>query len=129
MVKPLLLALLLTVVQKEAKPPATGIIVGAVTVPEDTTLSQRLQVVLMSQKYLELWNAEVQRRLDGYWERFKPTFAQQREIFVAATERAYIESTQSVILRMRRELSATIGDFLQDSSPEGRFEFKNVPLG
>ena len=42
---------------------------------------------------------------------------------------AYRESTQFVIARMRRDIPTKIADFIQLSSAEGRFEFKNVPMG
>jgi hypothetical protein len=129
MLKPLLLAAFLLLAQKEERPPETGIIAGAVTAPEEGPLTQPLQVVLLPPQYAEMWNGEVQRRLDSYWETFKPTFAQHKEIFVEATERAYVESTRFVVTRMRRELSDKAGSFIQQTSAGGRFEFKDVSPG
>jgi hypothetical protein len=128
MLKPLLAAMFLILAQKEEARPATGIISGIVVAPAQTSLPQPLLIVLLPPKYADLWNSDVQRRLDGYWERFKPAFAQQKDIFVEATRIAYLESTQSVVARMRRDIPDRISDFIQQSSPEGRFEFKNVPM-
>jgi hypothetical protein len=128
MLKPLLFTTLLILAQKEEKPPQTGIIAGAVAAPEGG-FSQPVQVILLSPKYEELWNSDVQKRLDGYWERFKPAFAQQKEIFLEATKMAYRESTQFVITRMRLDLQGQTANFIQQSSLDGRFEFKGVPTG
>jgi hypothetical protein len=129
MVMPLLLTAVLLLSQSTETPREMGIIAGAVTAPEETSFTQPLQVILLPPEYADLWNGEVQRRLDSYWETFKQTFAQHREIFVEATKRAYVESTLFVIGRMRRDLSDKVSRFIQQTSREGRFEFKDIAPG
>jgi hypothetical protein len=129
MLKPLLLVTLLFLIQKPDKPVETAILAGRVTLPTEVTLSQPLQVVLFPPEYSDLWETEVQRRLDGYWERYKPAFAQRKEFFAEVSLMAYREATQYVVTRMRREVPAKLAELVQNTSPEGRFEFKNIPLG
>jgi hypothetical protein len=128
MIESMLLAAVLLLGQTAEKP-LTGIIAGAVTTPPEGSFSAPVQVLVLPARYTDVWNAELQKRLDSYWETFKPTFAQQREIFTVATQRAYLESTMVVMTRMRRELSDRASQYIQQTSPEGRFEFKDLPLG
>lgn len=106
-----------------------GIIAGMVTPPDKLMISRPVQVVLLSPQYANLWSGDVQRRLDVYWERYKPAFAEKKEFFYEVSEMAYRDAIQYIIGRMRRDLRSDISGFVQDSSPEGRFEFKNVPFG
>ena len=129
MLKPLLLAALLLLAQKPDTPAETGILAGRVTLPAETALSQPLQVILFPPDYSDLWESEVQKRLDGYWERYKPAFIQKKEFFAEVSLMAYREATQFVLTRMRREIPAKLADLVQNASPEGRFEFKGFPLG
>ena len=128
MVKFLLLAALFVAAQSE-KTVESGIIVGSVDPPGSSTVSEPLQIVLLSPQYVELWEGDLQKRLDSYWERYKPAFAQNKEFFTEISRMAYLDSIQFVVNRMRRDLREGIAAFLQQSSGEGRFEFKNVPFG
>jgi hypothetical protein len=129
MLKPLLFASLLFLLQKPDKPIETAILAGRVTLPSEALLSEPLQVVLFPAEYSELWETEVQKRLDGYWERYKPAFAQRKEFFAEVSLMAYREATQYVVTRMRREAPAKLAQLLQNTTPEGGFEFKNIPPG
>ena len=56
-----------------------GTVVGLVTLPNNTTPSQPAHIILLPPKYTELWNKQVQQRLDNYWEIFKPELAVHKE--------------------------------------------------
>src|SRR5262245_19577775 len=106
----------------------TGVIAGSVTVPADHPLSQPLQVILLSPRYADLWDTDVQKRLDMYWERYKPAFAQNKEYFLEISCKAQIESLDYVVARMRRD-AVDIGEYVKQVSADGKFEFKAVPFG
>jgi hypothetical protein len=131
MFKPLFLAALLLIGQKPAKEaePQTGLIAGTVVPPERTTINQPLQVILLAPQYVEMWNSDVQKRLDMYWERYKPALAQKKELFFELTKLAYQDSLQFVMSRMSRDLGPAISKFRGMSAPDGKFEFKDIPLG
>jgi hypothetical protein len=111
--------------------PATesGVIAGTVTVPADHPLSQPLQVILLSTRYADLWDTDVQKRLDMYWERYKPAFAQNKEYFLEISRKAQIEALDFVVTRMRRDTPNNIGEYVKQASTDGKFEFKAVPFG
>jgi hypothetical protein len=106
-----------------------GIVAGTVLGPEEQKITQPVQVVLLSPQYGDLLNSDMQRRLDLYWERYKPAFAQQKEFFFEVSRMAYRDSIQYVVTRMRREIRTTVANVVQESSPDGRFEFKDIPFG
>ena len=131
MIKSLLLAVLFVMPQETAPKPAPpeekGIIAGTVVRTTQGGGPAPVQVILLSPQYVELWNTDVQKRLDTYWERFKPAFAAQKELFFEVSRMAQKEATDAIMIRMRRD--ASVSEYLKQASPEGRFEFKNVPFG
>ena len=127
MPKAVLLAINFLFAQQPA--PQTGVIAGAVTVPADHRLSQPLQIVLLSPRYTNLWDTDVQKRLDMYWERYKPAFAQNKEFFLEISRRAQIEALDYVIARMRRDASSNVAEYIKEAGSDGKFEFKSVPFG
>ena len=76
----------------------TGIIIGL------AKPAQNARVVLVPPKYTEMWNKEVQQRLDNYWEVYKPELAVKREHIADLLRLAHTESLRYVIATMRREL-------------------------
>src|SRR5213083_2220339 len=50
------------------KPEGTGRIAGIVIASPQQKISQPIQVILLSPRYINLWDSAVQRRLDFYWE-------------------------------------------------------------
>ena len=114
---------------KPAESEETGIIAGAVIAPSQPTMSQPVQVILLPPRYMNLWNSDVQKRLDVYWERYKPAFAVQKEMFFEVSRMAHKEATNYVVTRMRRDAPGNVSDYLKEASPDGKFEFKNVPFG
>ena len=127
MLQSILIAALLWFGQQPAA--QTGVIAGTVTIPADHLLSQPLQVILLSPRYADLWDTDVQKRLDMYWERYKPAFAQNKEYFLEISRKAQIESLDYVVARMRRDTADNIGDYVKQASADGKFEFKAVPFG
>jgi hypothetical protein len=125
----LLAALLFQTPQAPQKQPELGIIAGGVVAPDNTTIKQPLQVVLMPPPYAMLWNQKLQEQLDLYWERYKPAFLQKKELFFEVSKMAYQDTLQFVMARMSRDLGGSMKDYRIDSSPAGKFEFKNLPLG
>jgi len=107
----------------QTQPNPTGTITGSVVAP------QPVQVILLSAQYTDLWDSDVQKRLDMYWERYKPAFAAQKDFFLEASKQAHREATSYVVSRMRLDPSSNVSEYLKETSPDGRFEFKNVPLG
>jgi hypothetical protein len=112
---------------KSPSPEETGIIAGTIVQSAQEAGRAPVQVILLSSQYVDLWNTDVQKRLDAYWERFKPAFAAQKELFFEVSRMAQKEATDYVVTRMRRD--ASVSDYLKQASPEGRFEFKNLPFG
>jgi hypothetical protein len=106
-----------------------GIIAGNVVPPAGQTISGPLQVILLTPQYAALWNSDVQKRLDLYWERYKPAFAQNKDFFTEVSKLAYRESLQFVLARMRLELRGAASTFIIDSADDGKFQFKSVPFG
>src|SRR5262245_50101482 len=125
---PLLLAITLAVQATPAKP-HTGVVAGQIVPPDGEKVSRPVLVILLPPQYNERWNTDVQQRLDSYWERYKPTFIQQKEMFSTITKMAYRDSLEYVVSIMRRDSEAKAAEFIHESAPDGTFEFKNVPFG
>jgi len=126
MLKALVIAAILLFGQK---PEQTGRITGIVVTAPQQQISQPVQVILLSPRYTNLWDTEVQRRLDFYWERFKPTFRTRKEYFIEFSKQAHRDATNYIVSRMRRDRSGNAPDYLQETSAGGTFEFRNVPFG
>ena len=135
MLKSLLVAAVLLSPQKpqpappHPKPPETGIIAGTVVLPEQQTAAGPVEVILLSPRYTDLWNTEVQKRLDVYWERYKPAFAQNKEYFLEISRMAQKEAIDFIVTRMRRDAANSVSEYVHEASPDGKFEFKNIPFG
>jgi hypothetical protein len=127
MLRSILIGALLLFAQQPAA--QTGVIAGTVTVPADQPLSQPVRVILLSPRYADLWDTDVQKRLDMYWERYKPAFAQNKEYFLEISRKAQIESLDYVITRMRRDTADKVGNYVHEAAPDGKFEFKAIPFG
>ena len=107
----------------------TGAVVGTVKLPNGAKPSQAAHAVLLPPKYIEVWNRQVQQRLDNYWEAFKPEFAVHKERFMDFYRMAHVESLRFVVSTMRRELGDESSKLVKDASPTGQFEFRGVPFG
>ena len=127
MLKSGLFALILLLSQKL---PEMGTIAGTVSAPAaERAASKPVQVVLLSAQFTNLWNSDLQKRLDSYWERYKPAFAQNKEYFVEVSRLAQKESFNYIVARMRRDAPEIVTQYVKETLPGGKFEFKNVPFG
>ena len=107
----------------------TGTVVGVVKLPGSAKPAEAARVVLLSPKYTEIWNKQVQTRIDNYWETFKPEFAANKERYLDFDRIAQIEALRYVTSNMRRDLGDAASKLMKDSSPTGQFEFIGIPLG
>lgn len=105
-----------------------GTVIGVVKHPATGKTAEGARVVLLPPKYTELWDRQVQSRLDNYWELFKPEFAVKKESFLQYGRMAQIEALRYVTATMRREFGDAT-KLIKESSPTGQFEFRNIPLG
>src|SRR5438093_7970649 len=126
MLHTLLMAALLLAGQE---PQQTGIITGAVVAPAQQEISGSVQVILLAPRYMDLWNTEVQKRLDLYWQQYQPTFRNRKEFFSEFSKQAHKDATSYVLTRMRRDPSSKLSEYLIETSADGKFEFKNLPFG
>jgi hypothetical protein len=129
MLTTLFLAAVLFSAQKPDAPKEFGVIVGKVIAPDESALKQPVQVVLMSPQYATLFNQKLQEQLDLYWERYKPAFAQKKELFFEVSRMAYQDSMQFVMARMSRDLGPNLKNYRIESSADGKFQFRDIPLG
>ena len=65
--------------------------------PEKVRVSQPVQVVVFSGSYVNLYLADLQMRLDNYWEDFKLAFIQDKEAFILFRERAQRQALDSAL--------------------------------
>ena len=107
----------------------TGTLSGSVITPAGARLNQPVQIVLLPPEYAEAWNTDVQERLDNYWEQYKPAFIQQKEFFLEVQKQAYRASFQFIVTRMQFDNRGRSSGLIHEATPDGRFEFKNVPAG
>ena len=113
----------------EQAQPAVGTIAGHVTPPEDSEIVDPLQAVLMDPRWVDIWNGDVQKRLDAYSERYRDAFDRNRDFFGQISNMARRDAVVFVISRMQRDLGGTFQDLVREVSGEGRFEFRDVPFG
>ncbi len=106
----------------------TGTIIGLVKLPGGKP-SQAARVVLLPPKYTEVWNRQVQQRLDNYWEVFKPQLAVKKENITDVYRMVHVESLRYVIATMRRELGDGASKYIKETPATGQFEFRGIPFG
>jgi len=117
------LSILLTLLQT----PHFGKIVGLVKPPEGSKITQTAHVAMLPPKYTEVWNKQVQTRLDNYWEIYKPEFAANKQRFTDFDRIAQLEAFRYVTSFMRRDLGDASSKYLKETT--GQFEFSAVPFG
>ena len=118
MMLPVLLALLVQ----------SSTINGSLVSPQGAVAPTSAQVVLLPNEYAQMFNAEAQKRIDNYWEAYKPEFAEHKESFSQAFALAYRDALDVVLSRMRRDSKVDSGGLVR-SAAGGHFEFRGVPPG
>lgn len=106
----------------------TGTVIGLVKLP-DGKPGQGARVVLAPPKYIELWNKEVQQRLDNYWEIYKPELLANKDLVPKLYRLAYVEALRNLVTTMRRDLGEGVSKYVQLAGPTGQFEFRSIPFG
>jgi hypothetical protein len=106
----------------------TGTVIGLVKLPSGKP-SLGARVVLVPPKYIEVWNKEVQQRLDNYWEIYKPDLLANKDNVPKLYRLAYVEALRNLIATMRHDLGDGISSYLKESSSTGQFEFRGIPFG
>jgi hypothetical protein len=106
----------------------TGTVIGLIKLPSGRP-SQNARVVLLPPNYTELWNKEVQQRLDNYWEIYKPDLLAHRDHVARLYRLAYVEALRNLITTMRRDLGDGASKYVKETGPIGQFEFRGVPFG
>ena len=113
MLKTLLLLLAVSLQGPPGPQPELGIIAGVIAPSTEEQPPESVRVVLLSPQYATLWVSDVQKRLDMYWERYKPAFAQKKEFFFEVSRMAYRDSLEFVVNRMQRDTRIQITNFVQ----------------
>jgi hypothetical protein len=106
----------------------TGTIKGSLAPPNNVKIAKPIQVVVFSGNYVNLYLAEVQMRVDNYWEEFRRLFIQDKEAFIHFRERAQAQAMESTIVRMRFDDPNNIAKFVHNTT-DNTFEFHAVPQG
>src|SRR5436190_9910365 len=106
----------------------TGTIKGIIAPPSNVKIPRTIQVVVFSGDYVNLYLAEVQKRVDNYWEGNRELFIQDKEAFVHFRERAQAQAMESTLDRMRFDDPNNIAKFVHNTT-NNTFEFHAVPLG
>jgi hypothetical protein len=107
----------------------TGAVMGVVLVPDASRPASAARAVLLPPKYADLWDRQVQTRLDNYWEVYKPEFLANKEHFLDFNRMAQVEGLRYAVSMMRRDLGSDAERFIKDSLSAGQFEFNGVPVG
>ena len=109
--------------------PVRGTIAGHVSILPDAGVSGAPQVVLMSSGWAELWNGDVQQRIDRYFNLYRGAVAQDPALFDEIAAMARRDAVVSLVSQMQQALGLQFKDHVREVSPDGRFEFTGVPLG
>ena len=109
--------------------PELGTIAGHVSVPEEASIVGPLKVLLMSPRWTNIWNADLQKRTDAYFERYRAAFVENPEFFNEVSMMAQRDSIIFTISRLQQELGPELDDIVKEADEDGRFEFTDVALG
>ena len=106
----------------------TGTVVGLVKLPDDSKPAQAAHVTLLPPKYADMWNKQVQQRLDNYWEIFKPELLVNKDHVTEILRMAHLESFRFVTSAMRRELGDGRGEVHQGYSRQWSVRISRNPF-
>src|SRR5580765_2247811 len=91
----------------------TGTVLGVVKLPNGARPTQAARAVLLPPKYADMWNKQVQQRLDNYWEIYKPELLVNKDHVTEILRMAHVESFRFVTSAMRRELGEGAAKFIK----------------
>jgi hypothetical protein len=100
-----------------------------VKLPNGSRPAQTAQAALLPPRYADMWNKQVQQRLDNYWEIYKPELLVNKEHVTEIYRMAHVEAFRYVTSTMRRELGEGASKYIKDTSANGQFEFRGLPFG
>jgi hypothetical protein len=106
----------------------TGTVKGSIAPPDNVRIVKPIQVVVFSGAYVNLYLAEVQKRIDNYWEQYRSLFIQEKEAFLHFRERAQVQALESTLNQMRFDDPNEIAKFVHTTT-NNTFEFHAVPQG
>jgi hypothetical protein len=106
----------------------TGTIEGNISLPEKVKASKPIQVTVFSGDYVNLYLAEVQERIDDYWEEYRRLFIENKEAFLVFRDRAQRQAMESTLNQMRRDDPLHYSNFVHTTTGN-TFEFRAVPQG
>lgn len=107
---------------------STGTIKGSIAPPDNVRIAKPVQVVVFSGVYVNLYLAEVQKRVDNYWEDYRGLFIQDKQAFLHFRERAQVQALESTLNRMRSDDPESMTKFVHTTT-NNSFEFHAVPQG
>src|SRR5215471_663736 len=107
----------------------TGTVTGVVKLPNGSRPTQTAQAALLPPKYADIWNKQLQQRLDNYWEIYKPELLVNKEHVTEIYRMAHVEAFRYVTSAMRRELGEGASKYIKNTSANGQFEFRGIPFG
>jgi hypothetical protein len=87
-----------------------------------------VKVLLLPGSYADVYDSEVLHLLDETWERYKPVLVQSKEMFLPLSQMAQAQALQYVLEVMRHN-GVDTSKLTKNTTPDGKFEFKNVPQG
>jgi hypothetical protein len=106
----------------------TGTVKGSIAPPNNVRITKPIQVVVFSGDYVNLYLAELQKRIDNYWEDYRGLFIQDKEAFLHFRERAQVQALESTVSQMRFDDPNNIAKFVHNTT-NNTFEFHTVPQG
>ena len=109
--------------------PGLGAITGRVEALTTMGLARDLQVVLLSPQWADLWYGEVQKRLDIYFDRYRQFLESRTDFSEQVSGLAQRDAISFVINSMQRDLGEEFQKSIKKVSPDGSFEFNEVPPG
>src|SRR5215471_4546018 len=124
----MLISVLLSILLAAPTGAPTGTIEGHFVMPANAKFSRPAQVVVFPHDYVNVYMAELQMKLDDYWEDFKLAFIQDKQAYLLFRERAKHQAMDDTLNRMKRENPMYVSDLVLTTSGN-EFRFRNVPQG
>jgi len=120
MLLPLLLSAVLAV--------PVGTIEGTISPPDKVRITKPVQVVVFTGKYVDMYLAEAQKRIDYYWEEFRQSFVQDKQAFLLFRDRALRQAMEYTVNQMKQDDPRNVSSFVRTTT-NNSFQFRDVPQG